>query len=747
MNINDIFMKKIFITFSVIALAMAGMAQEKLDMRARALQNHRPQAELSVSASPRMALNNNDAVTVSDGVRVVSVGVAVNSDDAVAQLEARGADVSFRIGDYVYCSIPIDSLDSAAEISDVRSISLQQKRRLLNNLARSATNVDAVHAGTGLPSQYTGEGVIIGIFDGGFDANHINFYDATQSASRVDRIWKFTTNEYTGKTTSSTYTNSSVSSFTTDDTDETHGTHVLGIATGAYAKGSTDYSGMAPGARIAISCGSGYDEEILQGITNIIDYAEEQGKPCVINLSLGLNIGHHDGTDVFNRSIDQLAERAPICIAAGNEGDLDIAIKKTLTTGDLEMKTFLIPNSYLQSEYSRYQAFGDVEILGEDNSEFDVAIGIYDTNSNKLVYTLDAKKDVWTYVAGADSEYSGVTNSTFNTAYDSESYFGVIKGISTDNNRFIAYVSFDLYKNNSSTRYLPAIIVKGKVGKRYEMYSDGQYTDFSSKNKAGWDEPTGDGTINDMACGKNTIIVGGYATRNSSPYSGQIIGDVLDYSSWGTLADGRNLPHICTPGQALISSFSKYYVESSDYYDSSYEPLKATVTAKSRKHYWSHMGGTSMATPVMTGVAALWLQANPDLTPAQIREIAMTTAVTDSYVTSGTTAASPVQWGAGKLDALEGLKKALSLSSVEDILANGIDNIIITSLDGNIFDIFGASEPSMNISLTSMSGALVMNAVSNGDRYTLDASSVQPGIYVLTVGGVNSTLSRKVVIR
>lgn len=741
-------MKKFYITLSAIVVAMSGIAQDKLDMRARAVLNRRPQPELSVPASPRMALNNNDAVTESDGVRVVTVGVAVSSDDAVAQLEARGADVSLRIGDYVYCSIPIDSLESAAEITDVRSISLQQKRRLLNDLARSATKVDAVHAGTDLPSQYTGEGVIVGLFDGGFDANHINFYDATQSATRVDRIWEFTTNETTGNTTSRTYTNSTVSNFTTDDADVTHGTHVLGIATGAYAKGSTDYSGMAPDARIAISCGQGYDEEILQGITNIIDYAEEQGKPCVINVSLGLNIGHHDGTDVFNRSIDQLAERAPICIAAGNEGDLDIVIKKTLSSGDLEMKTFLIPNSYLKSNYPRYQAVGDVEILCEDNTAFDVSIGIYNTKTKKLVYTLDAVQNAWKYVAGSDAEYSGATNTTFDTAFDSESYFGVAKGISTDNNRYIAYVSFDLYNNSYSSSYLPAIIVKGTAGKRYEMYGDGSYTSFSTENIAGWDESTADGTINDMACGKNTIIVGGYATRNSSPsYIGQIIGDVIDYSSWGTLADGRNLPHICTPGQALISSFSKYYVEDSDYYDSYYEPKKVTVTANGRKHYWSHMGGTSMATPVMTGVAALWLQANPNLTPEQIREIAMTTAVTDSYVTSGTTAASPVQWGAGKLDALEGLKMALSLASVDDILADGNDNIIITSLDGNIFDIFGASEPSMSISLTSMAGARVMNAVSNGDRYTLNASSVQPGIYVLTVGGVHSTISQKVVIR
>lgn len=741
-------MKKFYLSIALAAIALTMAAQDKLDMRARTLAEN---PRMSIENTPRRIDSQEvQLLTSPQGVRMVGVSVKIDSDEAIEQLEAKGADITLRVGDYVYCSIPVDSLIVASEIEEVQNISLSRRRRLLNNLARQATNVTAVHAGTNLPQAYTGEGVVVGLFDGGLDPNHINFYDSQQAATRVERVFNFTTNTSTGRTTVKTYTAGTVSDFTTDDEDETHGTHVLGIAAGAYAKGATDYHGMAPDATLAISCGSGYDAEILDGVQKIIEYAESQGKPAVINLSLGTNLGHHDGTDAFCQSIDELAKRATICIAAGNEGDLNIAVKKTATTSDLEMKTFLVPNSSLSYQYPSYQAYGDVEIICEDNTAFSLTLGIYDTTQSKLVYQLPITSTTMKYVGGSSASASGtkVTNSTFNSAYDSESYFGGQIGRSPDNNRYVAYVTFDLYNASTSGRYLPAIIVKGVAGKRYEMYSDGYYTDFSNKNISGWDKPTGDGTINDMACGKNTLIVGGYTTRNSSPiYTGQIVGDVLNYSSWGTLTDGRELPHICAPGQALISSFSKYYIEDSSEYSSSYEPKKMTVTANNRKHYWSHMGGTSMATPVMTGVAALWLQANPELTPDEIRNIAIRTASTDSYVTGGKVAESPVQWGAGKLDALAGLKDILAASSVEQIIDNGNSHILITQLNDAVFEIFGASETNMAISLISMSGTTVKHITGAGDTVTLDASDVQPGVYVLSVVGAHGNSVQKVMIR
>lgn len=63
--------------------------------------------------------------------------------------------------------------------------------------------------------------------------------------------------------------------------------------------------------------------------------------------------------------------------------------------------------------------------------------------------------------------------------------------------------------------------------------------------------------------------------------------------------------------------------------------LPASANYKGVRNFYGVMSGTSMATPVVTGVVALWLQANPTLTPEQIKEIISETSIHDTY-TGGT---------------------------------------------------------------------------------------------------------------
>ena len=49
--------------------------------------------------------------------------------------------------------------------------------------------------------------------------------------------------------------------------------------------------------------------------------------------------------------------------------------------------------------------------------------------------------------------------------------------------------------------------------------------------------------------------------------------------------------------------------------------------------YWGMMQGTSMSCPAVTGIVALWLEAYPELTYAQVKELMRTTAITDSLIT------------------------------------------------------------------------------------------------------------------
>ncbi len=62
----------------------------------------------------------------------------------------------------------------------------------------------------------------------------------------------------------------------------------------------------------------------------------------------------------------------------------------------------------------------------------------------------------------------------------------------------------------------------------------------------------------------------------------------------------------------------------------------------------------SAAAPLTTGVIALMLDANPNLTPAMIKQTLQQTARSDSY----TGVVPNNQWGYGKLDALEAVEKA-----------------------------------------------------------------------------------------
>jgi hypothetical protein len=73
--------------------------------------------------------------------------------------------------------------------------------------------------------------------------------------------------------------------------------------------------------------------------------------------------------------------------------------------------------------------------------------------------------------------------------------------------------------------------------------------------------------------------------------------------------------------------------------------------------------GTSMAAPTVAGTIALWLEANPKLTRAEVKDIVCRSARTDEF-----TQAKPDQFGKGKIDAKSGLEMALNSSAdIKDV--------------------------------------------------------------------------------
>ena len=161
-------------------------------------------------------------------------------------------------------------------------------------------------------------------------------------------------------------------------------------------------------------------------------------------------------------------------------------------------------------------------------------------------------------------------------------------------------------------------------------------------------------TIGGMALADHVFTIGSYCSRNSyvnsageqKSYPYMLVDGISYFSSQGPRIDGALKPNIASPGQLIISVRDTYSTMSSTaaFVDNDGVPGGAA-------NYLA-MQGTSMATPVTAGCAALLLSRNPYLTPQQLYDALANTAKTDANV--GTV--PNTIWGAGKLNVLSAVQ-------------------------------------------------------------------------------------------
>lgn len=764
-------MKNFILSVMTLGMVLSVSAQSKLDLQSRMSlrQLKMEQAPAGFNAKTKSvqmrtapANRVNGFITLADGT-------------TAEQLEAEGITVVRTRGNIALVSMPINSVEKVARLNCVKKLQLERKVYAKTDNARSSMGVNQIHTGEGLPQAYTGKGVVTGIVDQGMDPNHINFRneDGTSRIKEFSYIYLPSTATSANDVQIYEYTAENIDQFTTDDQTTYHGTHTMGIMAGSFRgdlsygtlDGSTPkvvtaanpYYGMANESDIVGVGATLSDYTIALGCEQILDYAYTNNQPAIINLSLGSNYGAHDGTQAICKYFEAAGEEAIICIAAGNEGDLPIAKTETFTAEDTELKTFIYPQYPVvnASNGTFYNLrYGQVYIYSKDATEFDLDIMVYSTSTGRTTVTKTMEGNTngsAVYLSSPSyAEDGDITHINFTKAFDG--YVGWGSDIDSDNGRFYALIDFFMQDNqtyNSDGKYILGFAVKGKDGQRVDVFCDGSYTYFSGYGQAGWEDGSCNGTISDMACGGNVLVVGSYNTKQywvsldgkgyGYPYDSFTDGKISSFSSYGTLVDGRNLPHICAPGSAVISSISTPYCE---YYQSSLTDaaVQGKMTEESgRVNYWAQSIGTSMATPAVTGAIATWLEADPTLTFDEVKEIAELTAVKDSYVTEFT--GDPVQWGAGKFDAYAGLKEVLrranNSSAIQDISVKA-DRLLVTAAGMNSYNIFLGGADKLDVTIFNLQGQPVLKQNVTGDETNIDASALSAGVYVLNVNGVHS---------
>lgn len=698
------------------------------------------------SLSPRTAIAvASPTLLKSPAARAAAVGVAssqlsayVTIDPALTSWQQLGVTPIAENAGTATVRLTLNALQRLAKQQGVEYIQITSGATQMLNLARQEAGTDQIHKGTDLPQAYTGEGVVVGVVDAGFDYMHAAFRRPADGALRIKRVWEQGATTLDGASAPAKYgygielnTPELIEKAQGDSDSNSHGTHVAAIAAGSDAYKDGAYVGNAPDADIvlvALDLNASTNADISNAVQYIFDYADEVGKPCVVNLSLGNQDGPHDGTSTFDTMTDAMQGPGHLIVgAAGNHRTDAFHIDHTFATADAApLRTFV---KYKVAP-SNSVSGGTIEIWGEKGVDFTVDIAAYSTFNKK-----DARSTtVYPAEGVTDVDFGKYATGTWKVASEVSPLNGKPHVVLTS--------ALTSIRNN----YAIALTVTPKTAGRVNIWSDNTYLALESRDIEGFSAPdAASSTLCEIGgTGKRILTVGSYTTRNEYTTNGgqqatlqETVGDLSSFSSYGPTVDGRMKPNITAPGCFIISAVSNN--------DASGNLMYAEYNENfGRYNQYGYMQGTSMASPFVAGIVATWLQAYPQLTPEQLHEIVQNTARKDSF----TATAPDSNWGYGKINALDGLRQCIEKQETGCVsVAMPFDGTVRIA-DGNIVLGF-ARDTQATLGITSMTGSTLFSKQlgkrSAGETLSVAVPQLPKGVYLLSVKTPTATKTFKFV--
>lgn len=145
------------------------------------------------SLSPRTAIAvASPTLLKSPAAQAAAVGVAssqlsayVTIDPALTSWQQLGVTPIAENAGTATVRLTLDALQRLAKQQGVEYIQITSGATQMLNLARQEAGTDLIHKGTDLPQAYTGEGVVVGVVDAGFDYMHAAFRRPADGALRI----------------------------------------------------------------------------------------------------------------------------------------------------------------------------------------------------------------------------------------------------------------------------------------------------------------------------------------------------------------------------------------------------------------------------------------------------------------------------------------------------------------------------------------------------------------------------------
>lgn len=688
---------------------------------------------------PRADLHKQARITV-----FVRITDSASAADVFAANDCKVYDSK---NDIYIVSVPVGNLRRLASMPAVSRVEANKSSNLNMDTTVAVVKALPVYEGKNLPQPYTGKGVVLGIMDVGFDLTHPNFFNSDATQYRIGAFWDQLDKDTIGSEFPVGrdyfgYETVLARKHSTDGMIETHGTHTLGIAAGAGF--GSPYRGMAFESDIcAVNNAVGSNAELIDsldlykyttavdalGFKYIFDYAESKGKPCVASFSEGYVVGMDSEDSLFCDYLNTLIGPGRIIIAsAGNE-----SVKYSYFSnppGRSEAGTFICAGS------------NTAYMLAQSDAPFKLRMMPYDTTLQPVVY---------------DSR---------NPALDSLSYYVSEDSVSIISFRYPSAFSKDTLYYIMLTTPFPlngsvpmAVVAEGEdANVAVRTFSSSYFVNGQADDL--WSDAEISHNVHAPACFPGVIAVGSTIHRTGfTNYLGQYKdyaqqgrndGVWSAYSSVGPTMDGRIKPDVAAPGNNVISSYSSFYIEANPNANDVNSDVEH-FDYNGRMYAWNANTGTSMATPVVAGAVALWLQANPSLSPTDVMNIISRTSRKPEegidYPNN--------KYGYGEIDVYRGLLEVLGISGIEGVDGKMADNVRAELTRNSTLKLQFDAIPSSStiITLYNLSGKKVwyssiaeLSQIGYLSVYETAVPTLSEGVYLLNISGGNvggSVLIRK----
>ncbi len=693
-------------------MGMTASAQEKLSM------------EIKRMVAEQQALSHEGAV---DGLRrsakdaTVSVFVKFRNGAAERLLSQYGCQTLTQIGDIYIANVPLGGLCGLADEPDVVRIETHTGGHQHNDVSPRWTKTTDVNTGKGLPNAFTGKGVLVGIVDGGLDVSHPSFFSTDGTTYRVKGLVDdfHEANETIGKMTTlgREYTTEQdiLAKARTGDTEQTHGTHCLSIAAGSGY--GTDYRGVAYDAdlfaissRVAMSDVSSPTE--VARMKRIFDYADEHKQPCVISYSIGFDF-IPDDAELYREALQGVQGPGKvIVVSAGNSNSYPTYVEKPKGTATAGAR--LMPNVGSNK--------GKVYILSEEPFKL------------KMIMTKVAVEKGAVNVTKSDS-----------IVFDSESLpadtvvLGGQHAILERIGSIYTLVTRFVFKEAGGNGRAPMLCIEG-ADANVRMYTscmcnfenfttetlnEGRFQNAQHSSNivlpAAFDEVL---TVGALTCRTQYVDISGNSYIMGEKY---VEGLIAPFSSVGPTLDGRIKPDVVAPGVNIIAAGNSY--------NASIDNVVKSTEFRNRAYPWIALSGTSMAAPHVAGIVALWLQADPTLTPEKVKEVIR---ATSRQQVEGMESPNNI-YGYGLINAYAGVCKVLGIdTAIKGLTTRQPSAVTIRpTAERNVMLQFSSapSEP-FTVRIYTVGGQLLKEQTvvpTTATSYTIGMNKPQQGICVVQV--------------